>query len=125
MMEPQIPDSAIQPQSQAPRAHEPAPVSPDRAAEFDPELGDVAPLVGRPMTAVQQWLDGEASVEAARRAEPRETALWSQITDETARRSRMVTPAPVLENIIKAIPAAPAPQASEGVLGKMKKLFGK
>jgi hypothetical protein len=76
------------------------------------------------VTEVHQWLDGEGSEAEARRADARETALWAKISDETDRRARMTTPAPVLDRLMQAIPAQPTEQ-SEGVLGKVKKLFGK
>ena len=80
-------------------------------------------LTNRPVTEVQQWLDGEGTEADARRADPRETAMWAKIADETERRGRMVTPAPVLDRLMAAIPAEPA--QDNGVLGKVKKLFGK
>jgi hypothetical protein len=76
------------------------------------------------VTEVHQWLDGEGSEAEARRADARETALWAKISDETDRRARMTTPAPVLDRLMQAIPAQPAEQP-DGVLGKVKKLFGK
>jgi len=65
--------------------------------ELAPTQDEQFELTGRPVTEVHQWLDGEASEAEARRADARETALWAKISDETERRSRMVTPAPVLE----------------------------
>ncbi len=82
-------------------------------------------LTGRPVTEVHQWLDGEASEAEARRADARETELWNKISDETARRGRMTTPAPVLDRLMAAIPAEPAKPQDAGVVGKIKKLFGK
>ena len=61
---------------------------------------------GHPGLAVQQWLDGEASESAARRADASDVELWQRITEETERRRRMTTPAPVLDRIMAAIPAA-------------------
>ena len=70
--------------------------------ERQPQRGDTAQdeqfeLTGRPVTEVHQWLDGEGSEAEARRADARETELWGKITDETERRGRMTTPAPVLD----------------------------
>jgi hypothetical protein len=93
--------------------------------ELAPAQDDQFELTGRPVTEVHQWLDGEASEAEARRADARETALWAKISDETERRGRMTTPAPVLDRLMQAIPAQPAAEPSEGVLGKVKKLFGK
>ncbi len=59
---------------------------------------------GHPALVVQQWLDGEASESAARRASGREVELWSRIAEETERRRRMTTPAPVLDRIMASIP---------------------
>lgn len=91
-------------------------IAPDADATFE--------LTNRPVTEVQQWLDGEATEADARRAEPRETAMWAKIADETERRGRMTTPAPVLDRLMAAIPAQPAPEQN-GVLDRVKKLFGK
>lgn len=117
------PDSARQDQERARRPD--ASVAPTAAPR--PETAtdlDTEALTGRPAPVVQQWLDGERSEAEARRDEPSETALWAQVNTETERRGRMVTPAPVLERLMAAIPAAPEPE-SEGVMGKVKKLFGK
>jgi hypothetical protein len=89
-----------------------------------PHADEQFELNGRPVTEVHQWLDGEGSEAEARRADARETALWAKISDETDRRARMTTPAPVLDRLMQAIPAQPAEQP-DGVLGKVKKLFGK
>lgn len=114
-------------------------LTPDGAAErstrrpADPTLGtpDVSAdadaafeLTNRPVTEVQQWLDGEATEADARRADARDTAMWAKLNTETERRGRMTTPAPVLDRLMAAIPAEPAAQ-DDGVLGKVKKLFGK
>lgn len=96
-----------------------APTRPETAADVDE-----GQLTGRPAPVVQQWLDGERSEAEARRESPQETALWAQVQGETERRGRMTTPAPVLDRIMAAIPATPAPE-EDGVLGKVKKLFGK
>jgi hypothetical protein len=61
---------------------------------------------GHPALAVQQWLDGEVSEAAARRANGSEVELWTRITEETERRRRMVTPAPMVERLMAAIPAS-------------------
>lgn len=90
--------------------------------ERTPAQDEQFELTGRPVTEVHQWLDGEASEAEARRADARETALWAKISDETERRGRMTTPAPVLDRLMAAIPAES--KADEGVLGKVKKLFG-
>lgn len=95
-----------------------------RDAQLDGARDDQFELTGRPVTEVHQWLDGEGSEAEARRADARETALWAKISDETDRRARMTTPAPVLERLMQAIPAEPASQ-DDGVVGKFKKLFGK
>ena len=92
--------------------------------ELAPQQDEQFELTGRPVTEVHQWLDGEASEAEARRADARETALWAKISDETDRRARMTTPAPVLERLMQAIPAEP-PAQEDGVVGKIKKLFGK
>jgi len=92
--------------------------------ERTPAQDEQFALTGRPVTEVHQWLDGEASEAEARRADARETALWAKISDETERRGRMTTPAPVLDRLMQAIPAQPAEQP-DGMLGKVKKLFGK
>ncbi len=88
------------------------------------EADDAFELTHRPVTEVQQWLDGEGTEADARRAEPRETAMWAKIQGETERRGRMTTPAPVLDRLMAAIPQEPA-AGDDGVLGKVKKLFGK
>ena len=92
--------------------------------ERQPAQDEQFELTGRPVTEVHQWLDGEGSEVEARRADARETALWAKISDETDRRARMTTPAPVLDRLMQAIPAQPAPEG-DGVVGKIKKLFGK
>jgi hypothetical protein len=61
---------------------------------------------GHPSLLVQQWLDGEISETAARRAEAQDVELWQRINEEAERRRRMVTPAPVLDRIMAAIPQA-------------------
>jgi hypothetical protein len=61
---------------------------------------------GHPSLLVQQWLDGEVSESAARRAEAHDVELWQRINEEAERRRRMVTPAPVLDRIMAAIPQA-------------------
>lgn len=75
--------------------------------------GDVVPDrevalggVSHPALAVQQWLDGEGTETAARRANAREVDLWNRINEETERRGRMTTPAPVMNRLMAAIPAA-------------------
>lgn len=90
-------------------------VTPDADATFE--------LTGRPVTEVHLWLDGEGTEADARRADARDTAMWAKIGDETERRGRMTTPAPVLDRLMAAIPAQPA--NDNGVLGRVKKLFGK
>lgn len=61
---------------------------------------------GRPALLVQQWLDGEASEAAARRADAHDVEIWQRINAEAERRRRMVTPSPVLDRIMAAIPQA-------------------
>ena len=61
---------------------------------------------GHPSLLVQQWLDGEVSETAARRAEAQDVELWQRINEEAERRRRMVTPSPVLDRIMAAIPQA-------------------
>ena len=61
---------------------------------------------GHPSLLVQQWLDGEVSENAARRAEAHDVELWQRINEEAERRRRMVTPAPVLDRIMASIPQA-------------------
>ncbi len=104
------PDAAVAPTT-APR--------PETATDTDTET-----LTGTPAPVVQQWLDGERTEAEARRTAPQETAMWAQVQSETERRGRMVTPAPVLDRLMAAIPATPEPQG-EGVMDKVKKLFGK
>ena len=69
--------------------------------------------VTHPALAVQQWLDGEPAESTARRASARDVELWERINEETERRGRMTTPAPVMGRLMAAIPeakpAAPAP----------------
>ena len=68
---------------------------------------------GRPALVVQQWLDGEATEAAARRADAHDVELWQRINEEAERRRRMTTPAPVLNRIMAAIPeAAPVEPAT-------------
>lgn len=93
-------------------------VWPDAVTEADTGV-----LTGRPAPVVQQWLDGERSETEARRAEPQDAALWAQVQGETERRRRMTTPAPVLDRLMAAIPAAES--KSEGMVDRVKKLFGK
>jgi hypothetical protein len=64
---------------------------------------------GHPALLVQQWLDGEATEAAARRLDTHDVDLWQRINAETERRRRMVTPAPVLDRIMAAIPQQAAP----------------
>jgi hypothetical protein len=62
--------------------------------------------------AVQQWLDGEGSEVAARRADERQVEFWHRLGEEAARRRRMTTPAHVPQRIMEAIPAARMAMAS-------------
>ena len=101
------------------RTPEPMPAAPDTAADREVAVG---PLVGRPTEAVQQWLDGELPAAEARRANPREVQLWDRITEETERRRRMTTPAPLLENVMKAI--TPAEQQAPGLMDRIKRALG-
>lgn len=95
-----------------------APARPETATDVDE-----APLTGRPAPVVQQWLDGERSEAEARRESPQEAALWAQVSGDMERRGRMTTPAPVLDRLMAAIPGAEP--KSDGVVDKVKKLFGK
>jgi hypothetical protein len=95
-----------------------APTRPETATDVDE-----APLTGRPAPVVQQWLDGERSEAEARRESPQETALWAQVGGDMERRGRMTTPAPVLDRIMAAIPGAEP--KSDGMVDRVKKLFGK
>jgi hypothetical protein len=61
---------------------------------------------GHPALLVQQWLDGEVTETTARRADVHDVELWQRINEEAERRRRMVTPAPVLNRIMAAIPQA-------------------
>ena len=89
------------------------PEMPERAdASRAPMADREVPLDGgHPALLVQQWLDGEATEAAARREEMHDVELWQRINEETERRRRMVTPAPVLGRIMAAIPAAATPAA--------------
>jgi hypothetical protein len=90
------------------RASEPSTHQPDSLADREVALnGD-----GHPALVVQQWLDGEASEATARRANSRDVELWSRITEETERRRHMVTPAPMMDRLMAAIPAS-APAAPQ------------
>jgi hypothetical protein len=84
--------------------------------------------VTHPALAVQQWLDGEASETAARRANARDVELWDRINEETERRGRMKTPAPVMGRLMAAIPetkpAAPAPWWSRPITLSPAAVFG-
>ncbi len=113
------PDGAAERSTRRP-ATDPTLATPDVSTETDAAFE----LTNRPVTEVQQWLDGEGTEADARRAEPRETAMWAEIQGETERRGRMTTPAPVLDRLMAAIPQEPA-AGDDGVLGKVKKLFGK
>jgi hypothetical protein len=91
------------------RRPEPARQRGDVVSDRQVSIGGVA----HPALVVQQWLDGEATEVAARRASARDVELWERIAEETERRGRMTTPAPVMSRIMAAIPevkpAAPAP----------------
>lgn len=118
MMDDQLrPEGAASPERA--RRTDPTLATPDAGADTDATFE----LTGRPVTEVHQWLDGEASEAEARRADARDTEMWAKIQGETERRGRMTTPAPVLDRLMAAIPAEPP--AQDGVLGKIKKLFGK
>jgi hypothetical protein len=93
-----------------PRRPEPArPGRGDVVSDRQVSIGGVP----HPALSVQQWLDGEATETAARRANARDVDLWERINEETERRGRMKTPAPVMGRLMAAIPearpAAPAP----------------
>jgi hypothetical protein len=92
------------------RRPEPArPARGDVVSDRQVSIGGVA----HPALAVQQWLDGETSETSARRASARDVDLWERINEETERRGRMTTPAPMMGRLMAAIPdakpAAPAP----------------
>jgi hypothetical protein len=102
----------LNPESGRDRTRAPEPVVPptsESRVDREVSLGGE----GHPALVVQQWLDGEVSESAARRANGREVELWSRITEETERRRRMTTPAPVLDRIMAAIPESrpAAPQS--------------
>ncbi len=82
------------------RSPEPTPTAPESRGDREVKIGGE----GHPALAVQQWLDGELSESAARRANGRDVELWSRIAEETERRRRMVTPAPMVERLMAAIP---------------------
>lgn len=124
----------LHPDSGSPdRARRPEPTAPDmRSEDLTAEREIAFDSAGRPVPAVHAWLDGEGTEAEARRADARDTALWSQIEDEAARRRRMTTPAPVLERLVASIPttqaglaAVPAPENDDSVMSKIKKIFGK
>jgi hypothetical protein len=74
---------------------------PDREVPLD--SGSHTPLL------VQQWLDGEASEDAARSVDGRQVDLWNRINSETDRRRRTKTPPYVMAQIMEALPVeAPA-----------------
>ncbi len=78
---------------------------------------------GHPSLVVQQWLDGEASEAAARRADTNDVELWQRINTEAERRRRMVTPAPVLDRIMAAIPAPAIPATAATAATAEKRPF--
>ena len=78
---------------------------------------------GHPVLVVQQWLDGEVAESTVRRLEPHDVDLWQRINDEAERRRRMVTPAPVLNRIMAAIPQ-PAPVQPVGFWRRSMSLSG-
>jgi len=85
------------------RRPEPArPARGDVVSERQVSIGGVP----HPALSVQQWLDGEGSEAAARRTSARDVDLWERINEETDRRSRMTTPAPVMSRLMAAIPDA-------------------
>ena len=116
----------LNPESGRERARAPEPM-PSANAEAGAERLVALHAQGRPTGAVQQWLDGELSESVARRANTAEVDLWRRIGEETSRRSRMVTPAPVLDKIMASIPdkaastrkpwwSAPAPFSTAAAL---------
>lgn len=113
------PDGAATPD----RTRRPETVMPAAAPDVDATQEGAFELSGRPVPEVHRWLDGEGTEAEARRADARDTAMWAKIQGETERRGRMTTPAPVLDRLMAAIPAEAPPE--EGVVGKIKKLFGK
>ena len=80
---------------------------PDSGLSRNPMSDREVPLGGgRPTPVVQQWLDGEVTEAAARRADAHDVELWQRINEETERRRRMTTPAPLFDRIMAAIPEA-------------------
>jgi hypothetical protein len=68
------------------------------------------PLTGvRPVLAVQQWLDGEASEAVAQAASPADVALWKALGAGFQAKGDRRAPAGLVERIAAALPAAPTP----------------
>ena len=82
----------------------PEPARPGRDVVSDRQVSIGGTL--HPALAVQQWLDGEVTETVARRASTRDVELWERIAEETERRGRMTTPAPVMSRLMAAIPDA-------------------
>jgi hypothetical protein len=95
----------LHPDDGLPGHRRPEPVGSSRGdvvADRQVALGGVT----HPALAVQQWLDGEGTETAARRANAHEVELWERISEEAERRGRMTTPAPVMNRLMAAIPDA-------------------
>jgi len=87
------------------------------------DAAGATPLAGRPMAdrevplpglaaaddpsmvAIHQWLDGDLAESDARRVDTKLVDMWAQVSSETDRRRRMVTPSYVAANIMNALPA--------------------
>ena len=54
---------------------------------------------------IHQWLDGEVSETAARRADAAQVEFWSRVNAETEQRRRMTTPSHVMDAIMESLPA--------------------
>jgi hypothetical protein len=76
-----------------------------RSQQTDSVVDDqITGIPGHPADAVHAWLDGESSATAAQRADATDAELWARISEETARRGRMKTPAPVMNRLMASIP---------------------
>jgi hypothetical protein len=68
------------------------------------------PLVGvRPVLAVQQWLDGDATETVARAASPADVDVWSALGAAYAEKAQLMAPAGLADRIMAALPASPQP----------------
>ena len=64
----------------------------------------VSASIGDMPSALHQWLDGEVSERAARRADDNNVEFWNRISAETSRRSHMQTPAMLADRIMAVLP---------------------